>query len=49
MSDLEIFGGAWLVVLLICSLVATWAIRRNRREAARRRALLRWIATEYPK
>lgn len=36
MNLLAIVGGAWLALLLVGSLVASWAIRRNRREAAKR-------------
>ena len=43
------FGELWFGVFVAGCLVAGWAIRRNRREAASRRALRRWISAEYGK
>lgn len=47
MDSLEVFGLAWLLALVLGSLVASWAIRRNRAAARRRRELQGWIRSEY--
>lgn len=49
MNLLAIVGGAWLALLLTGFLVATWAIRRNRKDAEQRRAMRRWLGSDYGK
>jgi hypothetical protein len=47
MDSLEVFGLAWLLVIVLGSLVASRAIRRNRAAARRRREMQGWIRSEY--
>jgi membrane-anchored protein YejM (alkaline phosphatase superfamily) len=49
MNLLAIVGGAWLALLLVGSLVASWAIRRNRKHAEQRRAMRRWLGSDFRK
>jgi hypothetical protein len=41
--------GFWSAIVLAGSVVAIWAIRRNRRIAAERLNMLRWLGSDFRK